>query len=62
MNEMEEAKINPHMGPETIRRNKMLASLPQIKTTAQEAREQVKRHREAALRNPFPTAPNASQG
>ena len=62
MNTMKEEKINPHMGPETIRIRKILASLPQIKTTAEEAREQVKRHREEALRNPFPTGPNTSQG
>jgi hypothetical protein len=50
--------INPHMGPATIQRMKILSLLPQIKSTAEEARWQVEMHREASNRNPFPIGPN----
>jgi hypothetical protein len=50
-------KLINHKGPATLARMAVLAKLPLVKTTIEEARDQVRRHRESALKNPYPIGP-----
>ena len=50
-------KLINYKGPATLARMAALAKLPLIKTTVEETRDQVRRHRESALKNPYPTDP-----
>jgi predicted HTH domain antitoxin len=54
---LKQVKLINHKGPATLARMAALAKMPLVKTTDEEAKEQVRRHRKSALKNPYPTGP-----